>query len=76
MTLILSWQLRLKELVLTEGSLRTYENFGIEVRCRLCGKKFKVGDRVIKTRVRAGHEENPFYCVDHFYSESKPTERR
>lgn len=55
--------------MLTERSLLTYSNFGIEPRCRVCGKKFKVGDRVIKTRVRAGKDENPFYCPEHFYTE-------
>lgn len=62
----------MKELVLTERSLLTYSNFGIEPRCRVCGKKFKVGDRVIKTRVRAGKDENPFYCPEHFYTEIGP----
>jgi hypothetical protein len=60
-----------KELVLTERSLQTYENFGIEVRCKRCGRKFKAGDRVLKTRVRAGKKENPFYCPEHFYSEKE-----
>lgn len=58
-----------KELVLTERSLQTYSNFGIKVVCRRCGKVFKAGDRVVKTRIRAQKGENPFYCPDHFYSE-------
>lgn len=58
-----------KELVLTERSLQTYSNFGIKVVCRRCGKVFKAGDRVVKTRIKAQKGENPFYCPDHFYSE-------
>ncbi|HUS77166.1 MAG TPA: hypothetical protein VM050_00675 [Patescibacteria group bacterium] len=61
----------MKEMVLTKKSMRTYENFGIEVMCRRCGKKFNAGDKVIKTRIRAGKKENPFYCVGHFYSECR-----
>ncbi len=59
----------LKELVLTERSLQTYSNFGIKVKCKRCGKVFKAGDRVMKTRIKAQKGENPFYCPDHFYSE-------
>ncbi|MBL7167130.1 hypothetical protein ISS40_00500 [Candidatus Bathyarchaeota archaeon] len=58
-----------KELVLTERSLQTYSNFGIKVKCMRCGKVFKAGDRVVKTRIKAQKGENPFYCPDHFYSE-------
>lgn len=58
-----------KELVLTERSLQTYSNFGIKVKCRRCGKVFKAGDTVVKTRIKAQKGENPFYCPDHFYSE-------
>ncbi len=64
----------MKELVLTERSLRTYRNFGIEPRCRRCGRKFEAGDRVIKTRVRADKDENPFYCPEHFYAEQRTRE--
>ena len=49
----------MKELVLTEWSFK----------CRRCGKVFKAGDRVVKTRIKAQKGENPFYCPDHFYSE-------
>ena len=59
----------LKELVLTERSLMTYRNFGIEPQCRLCGKKFKAGDTVIKSRIRTENDENPFFCPEHFYAE-------
>ncbi len=59
----------MKELVLTERSLLTYRNFGIEPRCRRCGRKFKAGDKVIKTKVRSDKKENPFYCPEHFYAE-------
>ena len=50
-----------KELVLTERSLKTYRNYGIEVVCKRCGRVFRPGDRVIKSRIRAGKGENPFY---------------
>jgi hypothetical protein len=66
----------MKELVLTERSLLTYSNFGIEPRCRRCGRKFKAGDRVIKTKVRSDKKENPFYCPEHFYAEKQPRRRR
>ncbi len=59
----------LKELVLTERSLMTYRNFGIEPQCRRCGKKFKAGDKVIKSRIRTENDENPFFCPEHFYAE-------
>ena len=55
--------------MLTERSLQTYSNFGIKVKCRRCGKVFKAGDRVVKTRIKAQKGENPFYCPEHFYSE-------
>jgi hypothetical protein len=58
-----------KELILTEKSLKTYSNFGIEVRCRKCGREIKAGDRVIKTRPRAKRRGNHFYCPEHFYTE-------
>jgi hypothetical protein len=58
-----------KELVLTERSLKTYRNLGIEVVCKRCGRVFRPGDRVIKSRIRAGKGENPFYCPDHFYAQ-------
>jgi len=60
----------MKEIVLTERSLSTYRNFGIEVKCRVCGRSFKTGDRCIKTRPRAAHESNPFFCPEHFFSEN------
>jgi len=66
----------MKELVLTERSLLTYRNFGIEPRCRRCGRKFKAGDRVIKTKVRSDKKENPFYCPEHFYAEKQSRRRR
>jgi hypothetical protein len=59
-----------KELVVTERSLSTYRNFGIQVKCRVCGKLFKPGDRCIKTRPRAANEENPFFCPEHFFTEN------
>ena len=61
----------MKELVLTERSLKTYGIWGIEVVCKRCGRVFKSGDRVIKTRIRTGKHENPFYCPEHFYSEER-----
>ncbi len=60
----------MKEIVLTERSLSTYRNFGIIVKCRVCGKSFKPGDRCIKTRPRAANEENPFFCTEHFFAEN------
>lgn len=60
----------MKEIVLTERSLSTYRNFGIEVKCRACGRSFKPGDRCIKTRPRATHEANPFFCPEHFFTEN------
>ena len=60
----------MKEIVLTERSLSTYRNFGIEVKCRVCGRSFKPGDRCIKTRPRAARETNPFFCPEHFFSEN------
>ena len=60
----------MKELVLTKRSLQTYNNFGIKVQCRRCGRVFKAGDRIVKTRIKAQKGENPFYCLDHFYSET------
>lgn len=60
-----------KELLLTERGLKTYRNWGIDVICKRCGRIFEPGDRVIKTRIRAGKNENPFYCPEHFYSEER-----
>ena len=58
-----------KEIVLTDRSIQTYSNFGIEPRCRRCGRIFKPGDTVIKTKVHAYKMDNPFFCIEHFYSE-------
>lgn len=66
---LVSSPVKMKEIVLTERSLSTYRNFGIEVKCRVCGRSFKSGDRIIKTRPRALNEENPFFCMDHFFTE-------
>ena len=63
----------MKEIVLTERSLSTYRNFGIEVKCRKCGRSFKSGDRCIKTRPRAVNEANPFFCMEHFFAENIST---
>ena len=60
----------MKEIVLTERSLSTYRNFGIAVKCRVCGRDFKSGDRCIKTQPRAVNEANPFFCPDHFFTEN------
>ena len=60
----------MKEIVLTKRSLSTYRNFDIEVKCRVCGRTFKPGDRCIKTRPRAAHEANPFFCPEHFFTEN------
>jgi len=63
----------MKEIVLTERGLSTYKNFGIEVKCRKCGRSFKSGDRCIKTRPRAVNESNPFFCMEHFFAENIST---
>ena len=60
----------MKEIVLTKRSLSTYRNFGIEVKCRVCGRSFEPGDRCIKTRPRAVNEANPFFCPEHFFTEN------
>ena len=60
-----------KEIVLTERSIQTYRNFGIEPRCRMCGREFKSGDTVIKTKVHAYKMDNPFFCPEHFYAETE-----
>jgi hypothetical protein len=65
----------LKELVLTERSLMTYRNFGIEPQCRRCKKKFRVGDKIIKSRIRTENDENPFFCLEHFYAEKDDDEK-
>ena len=62
-----------KEIVLTERSIQTYRNFGIEPRCRMCGREFKPGDTVIKTKVHAYKMDNPFFCPEHFYAETTET---
>ena len=62
-----------KEIVLTERSIQTYRNFGIEPRCRCCGREFKPGDIVIKTKVHAYKMDNPFFCPEHFYAETTVT---
>ena len=61
---------KMKEIVLTKRSLSTYRNFGIEVKCRVCGRSFEPGDRCIKTRPRAANEANPFFCPEHFFTEN------
>ena len=62
-----------KEIVLTVRSIQTYSNFGIKPRCRKCGRVFKPGDTVIKTKVHAYKMDNPFFCIEHFYTETSDT---
>jgi len=50
----------MKEIVLTKRSLSTYRN---------CARA-QPGDRCIKTRPRAAHEANPFFCPEHFFTEN------
>jgi hypothetical protein len=53
----------------------TYRNFGIEPQCRRCKKKFRVGDKIIKSRIRTENDENPFFCLEHFYAEKDDDEK-
>ena len=37
----------------------------------MCGREFKPGDTVIKTKVHAYKMDNPFFCPEHFYAETE-----
>ena len=60
----------MKEIFLTERSLSTYRNSGIEGKSRVYGRRFRSGDRYIKTGHRAIREAKPFFCPEHFYTEN------
>jgi len=70
-SLLKNWGKKMaKEILLTERSIQTYSNFGIEPRCRRCGRVFSPGDTIIKTKVHAYKMDNPFFCIEHFYTET------
>jgi hypothetical protein len=61
----------MKETVLTDRSLRIYEGFDLDVSCKVCGREFEVGDKIIKINRRHARakSKNLFYCPEHFYTE-------
>jgi uncharacterized protein YlaI len=59
-------------ITLTESYLKCHAiPRGFVTSCSICGKRFQVGDRVVKTNNKNGSK---YYCPECFYTVPKPPE--